>query len=348
MVELEKRITAFEKLGAYLRQFKTEERFHPTSKLHNLINESHHFNPWFTPDFVRMALVNIGESLGKNSLNRWAERYQTLVNDQRNSKRVGVVMAGNIPLVGFHDFLTVLIAGHQVHAKLSSDDDKLLPAIAELLFEFEPGFSDQFEFTFGKLGNIDAIIATGSNNTSRYFEYYFRNIPHIIRKNRNGVAVLSGNESDEELGMLGEDIFIYFGLGCRSISKLFVPTGYPFDRFFQQLESFRWVSDHNKYRNNYEYYRSIYLINGEKHLDNGFLILKDDIGFSSPPSVLYFEEYENNETMNSRLSGANEQIQCVVGNSVEIPGLVSFGKAQKPALWDYADGVDTLEFLLNL
>lgn len=348
MIELEKRIVAFEQLGAYLRHFKTEESIHSQSKLYNLITESHYYNPWFTPEFVKTAIVNLGESLNKNSMNRWAEMYPAMQNDKRNSKRIGVVMAGNIPLVGFHDFLSVLFTGHKIQAKLSSDDDKLLPAIAEQLIVIEPAFTDYILFTGGTLENIDAIIATGSNNTSRYFEYYFRNVPHIIRKNRNGVAVLTGHESDEELRLLGEDIFMYFGLGCRSISKLFVPKGYSFDRLFQNLESFRWVSDHNKYRNNYEYYRSIYLINGEKHLDNGVLMLKEDFGFSSPPSVVYYEEYEDIIKLNTRISEAKEQIQCIAGNSIKIPELIPIGKAQKPALWDYADGVDTLEFLLNL
>lgn len=348
MMELEKRIRAIENLGAYLRQFRTDEGLHTKSKLYHLIHNCHLYNPWFIPEFVKTAIVNFGESLEINCLNQWTQMYPALQNEKSLSKRVGVVMAGNIPLVGIHDFLSVLLSGNKIQAKLSSDDDKLLPAIADQLIEIEPAFAGDVLFTRGKLENIDAIIATGSNNTSRYFEYYFRNVPHIIRKNRNGIAVLTGEETDEELRLLAEDIFIFFGLGCRSIAKLFVPSGYSFDRLFRQMESFRWVNDHNKYRNNYEYYRSIYLINRDQHLDNGFLLLKEDTGFSSPPSVVYFEEYLHQEWLKTRIKEASEQIQCVVGNSIEMPGLVPIGRAQKPDLWDYADGVDTIDFLLKL
>lgn len=347
-MELEKRIRAIENLGAFLRQFKTDEGLHTKSKLYHLIYDSHLYNPWFTPEFVKTAIVNFGESLEIKSLNRWTQMYPAMQYEKSLSKRVGVVMAGNIPLAGIHDFLSVLLSGNKIQAKLSSDDDKLLPAITDQLFEIEPAFADDVLFTRGKLKNIDAIIATGSNNTSRYFEYYFRNVSHIIRRNRNAVAVLTGDETDEELHLLAEDIFMFFGLGCRSIAKLFVPKGYSFDRLFRQIESFRWVKDHNKYHNNYEYYRSIYLINKDQHLDNGFLLLKEDTGFSSPPSVVYFEEYKHQEWLKTRIQDASEQIQCVVGNPVEIPGLTPIGRAQKPDLWDYADGVDTLDFLLKL
>ena len=257
-------------------------------------------------------------------------------------------MAGNIPLVGFHDFICIMMSGHKIVAKLSSDDNRLLPAIASKLIEVEPEFAGQITYSEDKLTNFDAVIATGSNNTSRYFEYYFRNVPHIIRMNRNGVAVLTGSETKEELSLLGEDIFMYFGLGCRSISKVFVPKSYSFEGFFRAIENYKYVADHNKYYNNYEYYKSIYLINSVKHFDNGFLLMKEDIGFASPPAVLFYEEYENLKNLNNRLELEKNEIQCIVSHQKDVAGAISLGCAQKPDLWDYADGVDTIEFMLNL
>jgi hypothetical protein len=313
-----------------------------------LIEESPITNPWFTKTNVRSALDNIGKSLTLESLNHWTEMYTGKLNNERPVRRVGVVMAGNIPLVGFHDFLCVLLSGNIIIARLSSDDNRLLPALASRLIEIEPDLADYIIFCEEKLENFDAVIATGSNNTSRYFEYYFRNVPHIIRKNRNGIAVITGSETDDALALLGQDVFMYFGLGCRSVSKVFVPKGYSFDRMFQSLQVFSEVGDHNKYRNNYDYYKSIYLINRQKHLDNGFLLLKEDQTMASPPSVLYFEEYEDVKKLNIRLKAEHGQIQCIVSHSPEIDGAIPFGRAQQPELWDYADGMDTLAFLLNL
>lgn len=348
MVQLEKRIKAFVKLGDFLRNINTLNPEQDNGSLRKLANESYMFNPWFTPDNVCTSIGNIGESLTEQSLNHWVEMYTHRLIQKRQSRRVGVVMAGNIPLVGFHDFLCVLLSGNKIIARLSSNDNQLLPAIASKLIEIEPGFADQILFSEGKLENYDAVIATGSNNSSRYFEYYFRNVPYIIRRNRNGVAVLTGRETNIELNLLGQDIFLYFGMGCRSISKIFVPKDYPFDRLFQFIEKYNTVVDHNKYCNNYEYYKSIYLINGQKHLDNGFLLLKQDLAFASPPSVLFYDEYNHLKALNNDLLTMHDQIQCIVSHSAEISGAIPFGKAQKPELWDYADGVDTIEFLLNL
>jgi hypothetical protein len=348
MVQLEKRIKAFVKLGEFLRNCNIINPEKNNVLLLKLANESYMFNPWFTPDNVSATILNIGESLTEQSLNHWVEMYTHRLIRKRQSRRVGVVMAGNIPLVGFHDFLCVLLSGHKIIARLSSDDNQLLPAIASKLIEIEPGFADHIIFSEGKLENYDAVIATGSNNSSRYFEYYFRKVPYIIRRNRNGVAVLTGKETNKELNLLGQDILLYFGMGCRSISKVFIPKAYSFDRLFQSLEGFRSIGDHNKYCNNYEYYKSIYLINGAKHLDNGFLLVKDEITYASPPAVLYYEEYEDLKKMNNRLLIDKEQIQCIASQSAEISGAIPFGKAQKPELWDYADGLDTMEFLLNL
>ncbi len=314
MIQLEKRINAFAKLGEFLREACIPDQKTGNLNLTNLINESTNYNPWFAPDHVRYAILNIGKSLTPESLIRWVKLYTPKLEQDRNEKRVGVVMAGNIPLVGFHDFLCVMLSGHKIVARLSSDDNRLLPAIASKLIEIEPEFASQIIYCEDKLSNFDAVIATGSNNTSRYFEYYFRNVPHIIRMNRNGVALLTGEETEAELSLLGEDIFMYFGLGCRSISKVFVPKAYSFEGFFKAIENYKYVADHNKYFNNYEYYKSIYLINSVKHFDNGFLLIKEDIGFASPPAVLFYEEYENLKNLNNRLGLAKSEIQCIVSH----------------------------------
>ncbi len=349
MLSLEKKITAFAELGRILRSI-VGNSFEPTDKtskkLYNLIQESHIHNPWFTEENVKNAIYSIGLSLEEEKIRKWLSNYDLGEIEER--KRVGVVMAGNIPMVGFHDFLCVLISDHKFLGKLSSDDKKLLPVIAELLLEIEPEFDDSIKFTEDKLKGFDAIIATGSNNTSRYFEYYFGKYPYIIRKNRNGVAVFTGDETLDKLTEFGKDLFLYFGMGCRSVSKVFVPKGYKFDRLFETLTAYNSIIDHHKYTNNYDYYKSIYLINKTKHFDNGFLLVKQDLAYASPPSVLYFEEYDDMNVLKKRLIGEGEQIQCIVSHAKEIDEVIPFGKAQKPELWEYADGVDTMEFLLSL
>jgi len=340
MVKLENRVRAFVKLGSVLSG--------NSAYFEKAINGARTKNPWFTEENIRYALSALGKSLDEGKILKWIEPYEKDLKPEIQKKRVGVVMAGNIPLVGFHDFLCVLMAGHKIQAKLSSDDNVLMPAIARLLIEIEPGFKDYIEFREDKLQAFDAIIATGSGNTSRYFEYYFGKYPHIIRKNRSGVAVLTGNETTKDLKNLGRDIFMYFGLGCRSISKVFVPEGYLFDDFFKAIDGFEEMKNHNKYFNNYEYYRSIYLINKVDHFDNGFLMVKNDLGYSSPPSVLYSEVYDNVDKLQNKLTVDSEQIQCVVGDESVLRNAVTFGGGQSPELWDYADGVDTMAFLTGL
>ena len=343
MVKLEKRIRAFEQLGLVLSGNSTNPEFDNTY-FDKFVNEAKMKNPWFTEENIWYSLSAIGESLVEKRIRKWVEPYES----GRQVKTVGVVMAGNIPLVGFHDFLCVLMAGHKIQAKLSSDDNLLLPAIARLLIGIEPAFEGYIEFVENRLHGFDVIIATGSSNTSRYFEYYFGKYPHVIRKNRSGVAVLTGNETKEDLRNLGHDIFMYFGLGCRSVSKVFVPEGYLFDEFFQAIDDYEELKNHNKYFNNYEYYRSIYLINNVDHFDNGFLMVKNDVGYSSPPSVLYSEVYGNLDDLQNKLVADNEQIQCIVGNVNQLKNAVPYGRGQHPELWDYADGVDTMAFLTGL
>jgi hypothetical protein len=260
-----------------------------------------------------------------------------------------LILAGNIPLVGFHDVLSVLASGHHALIKSSTQDARLIKKVLERLIAIEPAFEGSFTFV-ERLENFDAVIATGSNNTSRYFEYYFGKVPHIIRKNRNSVAVLTGDETTEQLYLLGHDIFDYFGLGCRNVSKLFVPKGYDLIKFFEAIEPYNSIINHHKYNNNYDYNKSIYLVNRDTHLDNSFLLLKEDKSFTSPLAVLFFEYYEDIESLEELLKQENAHIQCIVSELPLNTGnqVVTFGQSQHPQLWDYADGVDTMDFLTKL
>jgi hypothetical protein len=331
------RIRAFEALSHIMAQ--------PDEQLSALIGSAHQYNAWFTPQSAQMAVHAIAVMLNKRDLEKWLENESG--NPEIKMHSIGLILAGNIPIVGFHDILCVLASGHKALIKLSSQDQKFIPYILEKLIEIEPAFERQISF-IDRLKDFDAVIATGSNNTSRYFDYYFSKVPHIIRKNRNSVAVLNGQESREDLKALGHDIFDYFGLGCRNVSKLYVPKDYVFEEFFESIEEFKSVADHHKYNNNYDYNKSIFLVNLDKHLDNGFILLKEDSRFVSPLAVLYYEEYHNIEQLESELIKNEDLIQCVVSNSKLPLSTVPFGQSQCPGLVDYADGVDTMKFLREL
>ncbi len=333
-MKLQQRLSAFSKLGDAI--FENKEKL-----------KQGNYNPWFTVENIDFALTEIAKSLNKENLEKWISAYPELQTEKK-TKRVGVITAGNIPLVGFHDFLSVLISGNVFTGKLSSKDDKLMRKVIDLLIEIEPKFKKSITLTDGKLENFDAVIATGSNNSARYFEYYFGKYPHIIRKNRNSAAVLTGEESDEELQLLADDIFLYFGLGCRSVSKLFMPDGCDLDMIFRNSLVHKNVIHHNKYANNYDYNRVIYMMNNIEFKDNGIMLMKEDIGYASPVSVVYFENYSKLDTVKKRLQFDNEMIQCVVSKKGVIENAVNFGETQKPQLWDYADNIDTIEFLVQL
>ena len=357
MISLEQRISAFSQLGQILKNlsdgtFSAEKQSAKANKqveaLQNLIGDVYRFNGWFTEPMVRHMLKAVGESLTTENLVQWTASYLPRIENQNAPKTIGVVMAGNIPMVGFHDLLTVLLSGNRILAKLSSDDDKLTPAVAEILFEIEPDFRECVVFTDGRLEDFDAIIATGSNNTARYFDYYFGKYPNIIRKNRTGVAVLSGKETAVELNEISNDIFLYYGLGCRNVSKLFVPEGYDFSLLLDTLGARNDIAENHKYFNNYEYNKAIYLVNSTAHFDCGNLLLTEESQFTSPVSVLFYEYYSDTESLAARLSSEKENIQCVVSSMNEIPGAIRPGRSQQPNLWDYADSVDTMEFVLGL
>lgn len=346
MIDLKDRIEAFEQLAVKLLKEKYGE-LNELQKLQNIVLTAQHKNPWFTRENVKQALTAIGASISGGRLEKWIEPYQTNINAIASKKTVAVINAGNIPAVGFHDFLSVVITGHKYLGKLSSDDKDILPELARILIQFQPELKSQISFTTDRVKDFDAVIATGSNNTSRYFEYYFGKYPNIIRKNRNGVACLTGYETNAELKSLGKDVFSYFGLGCRSVSKLYLPRGYQFDKFFEALESFKHAVDVFKYKNNYDYYKSIYLVNRVQHYDNGFVILTEESAISSPPAVLFYEFYDSVEQLDSILENRKEEIQCFIGNRSDV-NWIPFGNAQSPNLWDYADDVDTMEFLISL
>lgn len=356
-MDLQKRIDAFVKLGKFLSYFKTEN-YNPdltdsiTKKHFYIFNEiiknCNLYNKWFIEENVRYAITSISKCLTEDNIQKWIYTYSGKIKYKKKAVRVGVVMAGNIPIVGFHDFLCVLISGNKFIGKLSSQDNKLLPAIINVLTDIEPEFKDFIELTEDRLTSFDAIIATGSNNTSRYFEYYFGKYKNIIRKNRNAVAVLSGNETLSELKALSDDIFMYFGLGCRNVSKIFIHKHYSFEKLFQAFEKYRKVIDLEKYKNNYDYYKSVYLINKTNYIDNGFTLLKEDSSFSSPISVLYYEFYDDKDVLNNYLENNSDKIQCIISNDKGIKSAVPMGTSQNPGLSDYADGIDTMEFLLKL
>ncbi|HEX9981091.1 MAG TPA: acyl-CoA reductase [Flavobacterium sp.] len=344
---------AFVQLGNFLRQFSENGNLKNENVPGNdlffdrfeqliLLSQSH--NGWYTPEQVYFAVSSWAEALTEENLDKWLSRYNIPV---EMPKTVALILAGNIPLVGFHDFLSVIISGHKALVKLSSNDQHLLPFLAKYLIHIAPELADFITFTEGKLQHFDAVIATGSNNTSRYFEYYFRDKPSIIRKNRNSAALLTGKESKEQLEALGEDIFRYFGLGCRNVSKFFVPKGYNFDHFFEAIYKYSDVIHYEKYANNYDYNKAVFLMSNFKLLDNGFLTIKEDSSYASPISSVFYEFYDDLDMIKKRLEEDAEQIQCIVSDHVT-QNSIEFGQTQKPHLWDYADNVDTIRFLLAI
>ena len=374
-MDLEKKIIVFAKLGEILREAGGGKQ---KPELTEAIKQAHKHNGWFTEENILLAVSSLGEMLREEKIRKWLSKYKVQSTKYKATaeklKSIGVIMAGNIPLVGFHDFMSVLMSGNIFVGKLASDDKILLPAVAEILMKIEPEFKNLIHFlkVQGSMFRVtdstnkkrtlnsepatavDAFIATGSNNSARYFEYYFGKYPHIIRRNRNAVAILDGKETEEDLQNLGKDIFQYFGMGCRNVSKIYIPKDYNLDKFFAAIVDFGDVINHNKYYNNHQYYRTIYLLNKEKFLDNNFLMLKESEQIPSPVATLYYERYSTIDSLMKKLELEKESIQCIVTSSPALllkekgVSCVRFGQTQNPELWDYADGVDTMEFLLSL
>ncbi|MGM9478572.1 acyl-CoA reductase [Pedobacter sp. GSP4] len=331
----EKAIIAFGKLGKLLTN--------PTDILGNAIYSAESANAWFTAENIKKSILSFAEMLNEADLAIWFKS----VSFSALPKKVGLILAGNIPMVGLHDVLSVLATGNIALIKLSSSDDKLIKTVIAELINIEPAFEDKIVYV-ERLKDFDAVIATGSNNSSRYFDYYFSKVPNIIRKNRNSVAVLNGTESKEEIELLGADIFDYFGLGCRNVSKIYFPKGYDIANLYEGIESYNQIINHFKYQNNYDYNKSIYLVNAAKHFDNGFLLLKEDENMASPLAVLYYEEYESLLEVENKLQDKSAFIQCIVAKPELGFNSFDFGQSQHPKLWDYADNVDTIAFLNSL
>ena len=296
-------------------------------------------NPWFTSQNTRSALGGIAHWLDKTKLTHWTAQYN-LANHQ---KRIAIIMAGNIPLVGFHDFLCVLLSGHHAVCKFSSQDAPLWRAVLELMKLIDPRIENTYTISSGKLENFDAVIATGSNNTAISFKHYFEKYPNIIRQNRTSVALLDGTESDEELQRLADDIFSYFGFGCRNVTQLFAPENFDVQRLFANFLSYQDWINHHKYMNNYDYYRALYMMNGEEILENGFVIMRFNELLHAPPAVINCARYEDLDSVKQFLENKKEEIQAVVGHQG-----IPFGSAQCPGLIDYADGIDVMAFLSEL
>jgi hypothetical protein len=352
-MNLEQRVNAFTELGKFLNQFSKEK----VEKLENVkhndlffegfkhqIKLAQEHNGWFTTKNIIYAINGWSKQLNISHINEWIKKYNF---NNIIPQKVAIIMAGNIPLVGFHDFISVLITGHDVLVKQSSNDKHLLPYLAKYLECIEPNFKNKITFTEKKLEAFDAVIATGSDNTARYFEYYFKDKPSIIRKNRNSVAVLTGYETKEQLEALSDDIFRYYGLGCRNVSKLFVPKDYDFKEFFEAVYKWHPVINEAKYANNYDYNKAVYLMSEFEMLENGFLMIKEDISYSSPIATLFYEHYDSKEELKEKLKNDEDKIQCVVSSGF-MDSEINFGETQNPKLWDYADNMDTIAFLLKI
>lgn len=336
-MNFQQRINSFVKLGQFFEQSTLVEN-------HPIFYKAYTQNPWFTIANTQLSVKAWADSMRESKLIEWLKAYTI---NEKSLQTIAIIMAGNIPLVGFHDLLCVLITGNKALVKLSEDDTTLMKWAIDELILIEPAFASFIEISANRLPvGFDAVIATGSNNSNRYFEYYFREKRSLLRGNRNSVAILSGNETPEDLHKLGLDIFTYFGLGCRNVSKLYVPQEYDITQFLDGIESHNDIINHHKYANNYTYHKAILLMNLTPHLDNNFLLLKEDDRIASPLGMLYYERYTSLETLNETLQQKQLEIQCIVSKT-DFNGALPLGKAQQPELWDYADGVDTIAFLLN-
>ena len=334
-MNLQARIQAFTRLGKYLKKDIYNEALEE-------LNLAKVLNPWFTEENIGKALNAWNDQLKVDVLTAWLNPYK--LKEVSSPKKILIIMAGNIPLVGFHDFLTVLISGHKVVVKMSSTDNVLLKVLIEKLISIAPEFKNFISFIDDvKNRKFDAVIATGSDNSAQYFEYYFKGAKKIIRKNRRSVAVLDGAESNIEIKGLADDIFAYFGLGCRNVSKLFLPKGYDLNKLFEAFFPYSHLIEHKKYGNNYDYNKAIFLMGSNKLIENGFLLMKEDKSLLSPVAMLYYEYYNDINNVEQFIQANADKLQCIVSKKD-----IAFGNTQKPNLWDYADGVDTVDFLREL
>ncbi len=332
------------RLKSFLELKKTLERL-SAERIAPVMREATIRNPWFTEANIRHALAGVIYLLREDQLRTWTGRYS--FQENKMPRRVGIIMAGNIPLVGFHDLMCVLLSGHTALVKPSSHDEALPRFMAKMLTEIDTEWQDRILFV-DKLNEVEAVIATGSDNSSRYFDYYFRKHPKIIRKNRTSVAIIDGNEREEELEALGEDIYRYFGLGCRNVSKIYIPESYDIRKLLDRLNHWAHLADCHKFVNNYNYSRAIYAMERIPYLDNGFSLFTESPQLTSPTAVVYYEKYQDLQQLRQALQPVSDKIQCIVSRMGWFEGSVEPGKAQMPEVHDYADGVDTMAFLQQL
>lgn len=341
-------VSGFAQLGKLMRALGKSEEWIDFSigvtraeydKLNELVLRQFSLNGWFTNENVRKALLNLGMELTEDKLSNWAASYSYA----QSPKKIGIIMAGNIPLVGFHDFLCVVMSGNTAVCKLSSNDSTLLQALASHLVQFIPEIESRIQFSAGKIGQIDAVIATGSDNSLKYFEQYFGQNPHIFRRNRTSLAIIDGNETPEQFKALGEDVFSYFGLGCRNVSHLLIPDNFDLSYFFEGIVSFGEVINNNKYGNNYDYHRAVYLMNQMPILDNNFVLLHENNELFSPLAMIHYHRYSSKNEVESYITRHNNDLQVIVGNEY-----MDFGTSQIPTLTDYADGVDVMKWLSEI
>ena len=343
-MNINRRIELISDIGEFLKNYLDEDFDNSTDdklvKFKDIITKAQSKNPWFTDENIKVNLTYWSNKLTKHNLNKWLSKYN-LNNTSR--KNIAIIMAGNIPLVGFHDFICVFLSGHNSVIKLSNSDNFILPFLTDLM----KVSSERIVYSDSFLKDYDGVIATGSDNTSRYFDYYFKNKRSIIRKNRNSIAILNGEESDDDLKSLSQDIFTYFGLGCRNVSKLYVPKNYNFDLFFNSIFGYKELINNHKYANNYDYNKAIYLMSEYKFLDNGFFIVKEGNEMHSPISTINFEYYDKVSILREKINLEDDNIQCIVSN-IEFKGKVDFGETQNPSLNQYADNIDVMSFLLTI
>lgn len=333
-MNLQDRILLFSALGDQIKR-------DPNIFFEDSLNNAKISNSWFTKDNIDVSVSSILRFLEFKNLLEWVSNYSFI---NKDVKSILIIMAGNIPFVGLHDLICVLISGNKAIVKMSSKDNILIETIINNLILLEPKMKDFILITKDVVkANFDAIIATGSDNSSKYFDYYFKSTNSIIRKNRRSIAILDGTESDLELSGLADDVFLYFGLGCRSVSKLFLPINYDLDKLFKALLKFSDVINHQKYSNNYDYNKTIYLMNKENILDNGFILLKEDVSIQSPISMLFYEFYNSRSELDKYINDNSNLFQCIISKND-----IDFGQSQFPKLDDYADNIDTLEFLSKL
>ena len=343
-MNINRRIQLISDIGEFLKNYLDENYDNNNDdklvKFKDVITKAQSKNPWFTDVNIKVNLTYWSKKLTKHNLNKWLSKYN-LNNTSR--KNIAIIMAGNIPLVGFHDFICVFLSGHNSIIKLSNSDSCIIPFLTDLM----KLPSERIVYSDSFLKDYDGVIATGSDNTSRYFDYYFKNKRSIIRKNRNSIAILNGEESDDDLKSLSQDIFTYFGLGCRNVSKLYVPKNYNFDLFFNSIFCYKELINNHKYANNYDYNKAIYLMSEYKFLDNGFFIVKKGNEMHSPISTINFEYYDNVSILKEKINLEDDNIQCIVSN-IEFKGKVNFGETQNPSLNQYADNIDVMRFLLTI